>query len=95
MRMDRNNPLSTPRWMLAAVVGLSLSAAPALAQTRQPPANAVPLSTILQTIEQQGELAWFDEIEWDDDGYWEIEYYAKDGSKRRLRVDPATGKPRR
>ena len=64
---------------------------PALAR---PPQDALPLSQIIQSLEQQGEIAYFDEIEWDDDGYWEIEYYTSDGTKVEIKVDPVTGKAR-
>jgi hypothetical protein len=45
------------------------------------------------SLEQQGEIAFFDEIEWDDDGYWEIEYYTAAGAKVKVKVDPVSGKP--
>jgi hypothetical protein len=56
-----------------------------------PPEGAKPLSEILRTLEEQGDVAYFDEIEWDDDGHWEIEYVTPDGSKRKLELDPVTG----
>lgn len=81
------------RMALAATLGAFMYAAPAFAE--KPPANAMPLSKIIQAIEQQGELAYFDEIEWDSDGYWEVEYYATDGSKRKVKIDPVSGQIRR
>jgi hypothetical protein len=63
---------------------------PALAR---PPQDALPLSQIIQSLEQQGEIAFFDEIQWDDDGYWEIEYYTAAGAKVKVKVDPVSGKP--
>lgn len=54
----------------------------------------MPLSEILRTLEEQGDVAYFDEIEWDDDGYWEIEYVTADGSKRQVELDPVTGEQR-
>ena len=81
------------RLAMGAMTGMFLLAAPALAA--QPPPNSKPLSQIIQMIEQGGEVAYFDEIEWDDDGYWEVEYFAKDGSKRKVRIDPVSGQIRR
>jgi hypothetical protein len=44
-------------------------------------------------MEAGGNVAYFDEIEWDDD-HWEIEYYRPDGSKVEVEVDPVSGQPR-
>ncbi len=60
-------------------------------EARTPPADAKALSQILQTIEQREDFGHFDEIEWDDDGYWEVEYVSKSRSRVRLNVDPVTG----
>lgn len=65
---------------------------PALAA---PPADALPLSRIVAGIEAAGDVAWFEEVEWDDDGYWEIEYRRPDGAKVEIKVDPVTGAVRR
>lgn len=60
-----------------------------------PPQNAKPLSEILRTLEQQGDVAYFDEVEWDDDGYWEVEYITTGGQKREIKVDPVSGETKR
>lgn len=59
-----------------------------------PPPDAKPLSEIIRSLEVQGDVRYFDEIEWDDDGYWEIEYVRTDGSKATVRLDPVSGQPR-
>ncbi|MFN3273476.1 MAG: PepSY domain-containing protein [Paracoccus sp. (in: a-proteobacteria)] len=66
-----------------------------LAQDR-PPADAMPLSQILSTLEQDvgADLAFIDEVDWDDDGYYEVEYYTADGREVKVRLDPTTGQPR-
>ncbi|MFP5404830.1 MAG: PepSY domain-containing protein [Gammaproteobacteria bacterium] len=94
MKGRQSISVSFNRLALAATIGALMYAAPALAK-KEPPANAMPLSKIIQSIEQQGELAYFDEVEWDSDGYWEVEYYAKDGSKRKVKIDPVSGEVRR
>lgn len=66
---------------------------PALAD-RYPPPNALPLSQVVRMLEEQLEPAYFDEIEWDDDGYWEVEYIDRRGTKRKVKVDPVTGQHR-
>jgi hypothetical protein len=73
---------------------LAICATPALATDRQPPANAMPLSEIVSALEERFEIEFIDEIDWDDEGYWEIEFFTKDGAKVELRVDPVTGQPR-
>lgn len=78
--------------ILAILGGVALSGA---AYAAAPPPNALPLSQILQMQEQSGNVAYFDEIEWDDDGFWEIEYVAKQGGKVKLRIDPVTGQVRK
>ena len=55
------------------------------------PSGAQPLSRILSTLEQGGDLAYFDEIDWEEKGYWKIEYISRDGKKLKIRVDPVTG----
>lgn len=81
-----------PRFVLFAALVFALGlASPALAA---PLADAKPLSQILQSLEQQGDVTYFDEVEWDDNGYWEIEYISKAGTKTKLRVDPISGQRR-
>lgn len=55
----------------------------------KPPADAKPLSAIATQLEQQG-YSPIAEMEFDD-GRWKVEAY-KDNQKRKLRVDPVTGK---
>lgn len=75
-------------------VALALSAGPALAD-RTPPAQALPLSEIVTDLEGQYDIHFIDEIEWDDDGYWEVEFFTRDGAKVELKIDPVTGDTRR
>jgi hypothetical protein len=87
--------LMKPMLVAALILGAPALAlgAPALALAAPPP-EARPLSEILQAIEAQGDVRYFDEIEWDDDGYWEIEYYDMDGRKVEIHVDPVSGERR-
>ena len=45
-------------------------------------------------IEERDDVHYFDEVEWDDDGYWEVEYYRRDGSEVEVEIDPVSGEPR-
>lgn len=56
-----------------------------------PPAGAMPLSTVVQSIEKQG-LGEITEVEFED-GSWEVKL-RKDGHKAKLFVDPLTGATR-
>ena len=68
-------------------------AAPSLAFA-QPPENAMPLSQVLAMVEEREDVAYFDEVEWDSDGYWEIEFYRPDGAQVEIDVDPVSGQNR-
>lgn len=76
---------------LIALSALVLLPAAALAQ---PPADAMPLSQIIAAIEGQADFGYIKEVDWDDDGYWEIEYYRADGAKVEVEIDPVSGQPR-
>ena len=72
-------------------VAACLAAAPALAQNL-PPANALPLSQIVATVETQP-VRVFTEVEWDNDGYWDVEFINTDNRRTSLRIDPFSGEP--
>lgn len=76
---------------LIALSALLLLPAAALAQ---PPADAMPLSQIIASIEGEADFGYIKEVDWDDDGYWEIEYYRADGAKVEVDIDPVSGEPR-
>ena len=75
-------------------MALALSAGPALAE-RTPPEEALPLSEIVAGLESSFDIHFIDEIEWDEDGYWEIEMFTRDGAKVEVKIDPVTGEVRR
>ncbi|MDF2095640.1 PepSY domain-containing protein [Aquibaculum arenosum] len=83
----RKLPIATAAFALA--VG---SAAPALADP-PPPSDAMPLSQILETLEQESGFSHFKDIEWDD-GVWEIEYRTDEDREVRVDVDPVSGESR-
>lgn len=69
------------------------SAGIAMADT-PPPANSLPLSEVIAMIEATNDVRYFDEVEWDDDGYWEVEFVRADGAEVSIKLDPLTGAPR-
>ena len=77
--------------LLPILVPLTLAAT---ASAAPPPPDALPLSEIIAALEAQEDVAFIDEVDWDDEGYWEIEYYRPDGRKVEVLVDPVTGRQR-
>jgi hypothetical protein len=77
--------------MLARIVLVLAAGAatPALAQ-RLPPQNALPLSQVIATVEDREPVLVFTEVEWDDDGYWDIEFINTDNRRTSVRIDPFT-----
>lgn len=79
--------------LVIAALGVTSFAGVAVADT-PPPADALPLSGILAQVEADNDLRYIEEVEWDDDGYWEVEFIREDGGKVKLKIDPLTGTPR-
>ncbi|MBM6395136.1 PepSY domain-containing protein [Brucella anthropi] len=67
-------------------LGLSVAAAYAA-----PPPEGAKLSEIIAKIEQNADTAFIDEVDWNDRGYYEIEYVTKADAKVEVKVDPKTG----
>jgi hypothetical protein len=77
---------------LIALAPALLLAAPAVAQNLPPP-NGLPLSQIVAGLESSQPIRVFTEIEWDDDGYWDIEFINTNNRRTSLRIDPFSGEP--
>ncbi len=60
-----------------------------------PPTNAIALSEIIGLVESQVSFKYIDEVNWDNDGYWEVEYIDDNGRKVEIKIDPVTGKIRK
>jgi uncharacterized membrane protein YkoI len=80
------------RFAAILTAGLVLGITPALADA--PPQNAQPLSQLLATIEQNGDVAYSEDVDWDDNGYYEVEYRTRSGNEREIKVDPVSGQVR-
>lgn len=74
----------------ALVVGFAFAPISALAA---PPADSMPVSKIVQGIEQRSDFRYIKEVDWDDDGHYEIEYVTTDGARVEIKVNPRTGEP--
>jgi hypothetical protein len=73
-----------------------LFAAPAWAQTQPPipPEKSLKLSEIIARIEQRDQFRFINEIDWDEEGFYDITYYTSDKAKVEIKIDPVTGEPR-
>ncbi len=49
------------------------------------------LSDIIAKIESTADVKYIDEVDWNDRGYYEIEYYLNSGAKVEVKIDPKTG----
>jgi hypothetical protein len=76
--------------ILPVLLTALLPATTAFAQAL-PPDGALPLSEILIAIEESEPVRVVLEVDWDSDGYWEIEYVDTSDRDVEIRVDPATG----
>lgn len=80
------------RALLAAALLIGVSSTAALADP-PPPQDAKPLSQLLQSIEKTADFGYIDEVEWGA-GAYEVEYYTKTGTKKKVYIDPVSGKQR-
>ena len=77
---------------LLALGPVLLLAGPAFAQSL-PPQGSLPLSQIVAGVEKTETPRAFTEVEWDDDGYWDIEFVNQNNRRASVRIDPMTGEP--
>ena len=80
----------------AAAFLIALAPSIAFADDTPPPANAMKLSEVIAMLEQRqgNQLAYIDQADWDDDGYWEVEYKTTDGASIEVKLDPVSGEQR-
>jgi len=80
------------RTTVAALFLLGAGLAPPAAAGGHPPTDAQPLSKILHGLEQEDGFSHFEEIEWGEDGYWEIEYVTTNRVAVEIKVRPTRGR---
>jgi hypothetical protein len=69
----------------------------AIAQDKPPPVppdNALKLSAIIATVEQRDAFHYVSDVEWNDDGYYDVIYFTTDKAKVEMKIDAVTGKTR-
>lgn len=79
--------------MRIAVIALLATAPVAAFADTPPPAGSLALSEVVAKVEADAgaTLAYVESVDWEDEGYWEVEYRTTDGKEVKLRADPATG----
>jgi Peptidase propeptide and YPEB domain len=86
------------RYAIPVMVGVVLlGGVGAHAQTAAPPIppeKSLKLSEIIAKIERRDQFRYVDEIEWDEDGVYDVIYYTSDKAKVEIKIDPVSGEPR-
>ena len=59
-----------------------------------PPENALKLSAIVATVEQRDAFHYVSDVEWNEDGYYDVVYFTTDKAKVEMKIDAVTGKTR-
>ena len=87
----------SPRLVLGSVVVAFLVGGHAQAQNTPqlfPPEGAIKLSEIVAKVEKRDQFRYVSEIEWNEDGYYDVIYHTVDKAKVEIKIDPKTGQPR-
>lgn len=84
------------RQILGSIIVALILAGHAQAQNAPttPQENAMKLSEIIAKIEKRPQFRYVGEIDWDQDGFYDITYYTTDKAKVEMKIDPKTGEPR-
>jgi hypothetical protein len=83
-------------FIAGTVTAMLLFGSAAVAQdspTPIPPPNALKLSELVAKVEQRDAFQYVADIEWNDDGYYEVTYFTQDKAKVEIRFNPVTGEP--
>jgi hypothetical protein len=59
-----------------------------------PPEKALKLSEIIAKIETRDQFRYVSEIDWDDEGFYDVIYFTSDKAKVEIKIDAVTGQPR-
>lgn len=85
------------RQILGSIVVAMLACGHAHAQTQAqpvPPQGSLKLSEIIAKIEKRDQFQYVSEIDWNEDGYYDITYRTNDKAKVEIKIDPKTGQPK-
>ena len=56
-----------------------------------PPDKALKLSEIVAKVEARDKFRYVSEVDWDDEGFYEVVYFTTDKAKVEIKLDPVTG----
>ena len=59
-----------------------------------PPQNSMKLSALVSKVEQRDKFQYIKDVEWDQEGYYEITYYTTDKAKVEIKLDAVSGQPK-
>jgi hypothetical protein len=79
---------------LASIILLATAPDFALAQTSpstKPPATAMKLSDLVAKVEKRDKFLFISEIQWSEQGYYEVTYFMNDKAKVDIKLDPVSG----
>lgn len=86
------------RYVAAGILtGLLLASSASIAQenrSKVPPQNALKLSEIVAKVEQRNDFHYVSEIDWSEEGYYDVIYFTGDKAKVEIKIDAVTGEPR-
>lgn len=77
------------RTLIASLI-LTLSLASSSAFAASPP-EGTKLSQVIAKVEQLADVHYIDDIEWNDLGYYKVEYLSKSGAEVKMKIDPKSG----
>ena len=81
--------------LIALLAPASFAVAQEGKQPPVPPDSALKLSAIIATVEQRDGFQYVsDDVEWNDDGYYDVVYFTTDKAKVEMKIDAVTGKTR-
>jgi hypothetical protein len=85
------------KFAVVLLVAFLAPASLAIAQDKPPPVppdDALKLSAVIATVEQRDAFHYVSDIEWNEDGYYDVIYFTTDKAKVEMKIDAVTGKPR-
>jgi hypothetical protein len=78
-------------------IATALICGQAYAQTTapsNPPQKSMKLSQLIAQVEQRDKFQYVKDIEWEEEGYYDVIYYTTDKAKVEVKLDPVSGQPK-
>src|SRR5262245_12303825 len=95
IRRNEGLPMkSAAACVLAVLLAASTGAFAQDSRPVVPPQNGIKLSEIVAKIEQRDAFNYVSEIDWNEEGYYDVTYFTTDKAKVEIKIDAVTGQPR-